>query len=69
MSIRIGSKNKFKNTTIGHQYNGDNKESNKKSCFEKHPIIFTVLLSLLVGFALLFSFWKSLAVWIESFFK
>jgi hypothetical protein len=68
MSIKIGDKNKIKNSSIGHQYgqnNGNHKQVEKSSA-EKHPVIISFLVSLAVGFILLFSFWKNIVNWIEN---
>lgn len=70
MSIRIGDKNKIKNSSIGHQYtsNEGNKEE-KKKFHEKHPVLFNLLISLVGGLIVLFSFWENLIEWIENFLK
>lgn len=72
MNINIGDKNKIKNSNIGHQFisnNGGNEEPPKQTLLEKHPILISVLISLVTGFILLFSFWEKLIDRIESFFK
>ncbi|MCT1391937.1 hypothetical protein M4D76_27200 [Peribacillus frigoritolerans] len=73
MSIKIGDKNKIKNSSIGHQYgstNGNNQEPDKKKSFaDKHPIIISIYVSVLVGFIFLFSFWGNIVDWVESFFR
>ncbi len=70
MGINIGDKNKINKSSIGHQYNsnsGNNKSPEKKKSFaEKHPVIVSFLVSLVVGFILLFSFWKNIVDWIEA---
>ncbi|MBZ4222492.1 hypothetical protein LAE98_10310 [Bacillus wiedmannii] len=67
MSIRIGSKNKIKNSNIGHQYNAAAPDVNK-SFAERHPIIIAFLVSSVVAFIFLFSFWKDIIDWIEKLF-
>ncbi|WP_041054961.1 hypothetical protein [Jeotgalibacillus campisalis] len=72
MSIRIGNNNKIKNSSIGHKYssNGVESDSSSKEKFhKKHPVLFNLLISLVGGFLLLFSFWESLVIWLESFLK
>lgn len=71
LSIKIGDKNKIKKSTIGHNYRAsDNNNSNgDKSFVSRHPIIVSILTSLLVGFILLFSFWEHTITWIEDLFK
>ncbi|MBS9803106.1 hypothetical protein J4052_09035 [Bacillus toyonensis] len=72
MSINIGDNNKIKNSSIGHQHNssggGSQKREEKKTFYEKHPILVSALVSLVIGFVLLFSFWKDIADWIEKLF-
>ncbi|MCC1486764.1 hypothetical protein LB312_05755 [Bacillus tropicus] len=65
MSIQIGNKNKIKNSSIGHQYNATT-STEEKSFAERHPIIVSFLVSLVVGVILLFSFWKPIVEWIEN---
>lgn len=67
MNIKLGNKNKIKNSNIGHQINSSQEQ--KKGFAEKHPILTIVVIPLTIGFFLLFSFWKDFAVWIEGFFK
>ncbi|ACK98094.1 hypothetical protein CN498_20710 [Bacillus thuringiensis] len=67
MSIKIGDKNKIKNSNIGHQYNAPPPNKNK-TFVERHPILISFLVSLVVGFILLFSFWKDIIDWIEKLF-
>lgn len=66
MSIRIGNNNKFKKSTIGHQYNSSKE---KKKFHEKHPVLFNASIALFIGFILLFSFWTNIIHWIESLFQ
>ncbi|ADU28481.1 hypothetical protein [Evansella cellulosilytica] len=72
MNIRIGDKNKIKNSSIGHQYRSSN-ESNEsegtKKFHEKHPILFSLFISIVAGVILLFSFWETFIIWIESLLK
>lgn len=67
MNINLGDKNKIKNSNIGHQINSS--EEKKKGFAERHPILTIIVIPIIIGFFLLFSFWEDLAVWIESFFK
>lgn len=72
MSIRIGDKNKIKNSYIGDHYslNGGDKDFRKKKKFHAgHPVLFSLLTSILGGIILLFSFWENLIKWIENLFK
>ncbi|GAA0448410.1 hypothetical protein GCM10008983_28060 [Lentibacillus halophilus] len=65
MSIKIGDRNKFKNSNVGHIYSTPPK---KKGFASKHPIITGFITSFIVGFILLFSFWNKLVNWIEELF-
>jgi len=68
MKIKIGNKNKIKNSHIGHHINSDNLPKTKETFFERHPIIISFIISFLVGFILLFSFWDNIVMWIENIF-
>lgn len=68
MKIKIGNKNKIKNSHIGHQINSSDLPKTKKKLFEKHPIVISFIISFLVGFILLFSFWENIVMWIEEIF-
>lgn len=68
-SIKIGDNNKIANSTIAGKiekpaYNNED----KKSFAERHPVLLSLLISLLAGFILLFSFWKHIIDWIEGLF-
>ena len=65
MSIHIGDKNRIKNSVIAESANG---KSAPKSWSERHPILVSVLVSLGVGFLLLFHFWDKLVTLIEGLF-
>jgi hypothetical protein len=72
MSIKIGNKNKIKNSSIGHTFNSTNKDyilSSKKSFVTKHPILISFFVSVISGLILLFSFWKDVINWIERLIK
>jgi len=69
-SVRIGDNNNINNTNIaggiGNQQ--ENNTSSKKKFSEKHPIFISIILSLITGFILLFSFWQNIVNWIEGLF-
>lgn len=69
-SVRIGDNNNISNTNIvggiGNQQ--ENNPSSKKKFSERHPIFISVILSLITGFILLFSFWQDIVNWIEGLF-
>lgn len=69
-SIRIGDHNKISNTNIsgGKGNQKENNKASKKKFSEKHPILISVIFSLITGFILLFSFWQDIVNWIEGLF-
>lgn len=69
-SIKIGDKNKIKNSNIfgTSQNNQDSKSCSKKKFSEKHPVLVNVIISVIIGFIFLFSFWDNIVNWIEGFF-
>ncbi|WP_043890866.1 MULTISPECIES: hypothetical protein [unclassified Paenibacillus] len=73
MNIKIGDNNKIKNSSIGHQVKLNTDENNKNdhkpnSFAQRHPILMSIIISISVGFILLFSFWKNIINFIESLF-
>lgn len=66
MGINIGNNNKINNSIISEESRMKNEK--KKNIFEKHPLIFSFLISLFAGFILLFSFWGKIVEWIENIF-
>lgn len=68
-SVTIGDGNRISKTKIenGNNISNTNNEE-KKSFVSRHPIIVSVLISLIVGFILMFSFWKEIINWIEGLF-
>ncbi|PLT43537.1 hypothetical protein B8V81_5077 [Paenibacillus pasadenensis] len=71
MDIKIGDKNKIKNSSIGHTIKqpGDILESSqKKSWLERHPVLLSLMTGAVTGFIFLFSFWKEVVNWMENLF-
>lgn len=73
MAINIGSNNKIQNSIIADdsvivQKSKDvlQEKHQKKSFLDKHPIVCSLIVSFIVGFLLLFSFWRDIVLWIES---
>ena len=66
MKIRIGDNNKIKNSKIGIYTNS--KDNSGKSLMTKHPLFTSTIISFIVGFILLFSFWDKLVHWVENLF-
>lgn len=67
MSIHIGNGNEIKNTTIAEKIEMSGSE-NKSTFYNRHPVICSILISLVVGFLLLFGFWKDIITFIEEMF-
>lgn len=65
MGISIGNGNKINKSTIAE--NIENKET-KNRFSDKHPIICSLVISIITGVILLFSFWNSIIKWIEGWF-
>ncbi len=66
-SVNIGDGNKISNSKIANAITNESSEE-KKSFFEKHPVICSFLISLAAGVVLLFSFWSEIVKWIEGVF-
>ena len=66
MGIRIGNNNKINKTTIADKSSIKDGAETKKRFVEKHPVITAVIVSFVVGFVLLFSFWQKIVDWIEG---
>lgn len=65
MSINIGDNNNFNKTTI---IDG-NTESKKESWLKRHPFLCSLIVSLISGFIMLFSFWQEIASFVENLFR
>ena len=66
-SINIGDGNKIKNSTLIGQNNQSKTDEmkSKKSFIENHPLLINIIISLIIGLLLMFSFWEDLINWIE----
>ena len=65
-SINIEHGNTIKDSTIANKV--VNTSENKKSFYDKHPVICGFLISLVAGIVLLFSFWSKIIEFIEGVF-
>lgn len=66
-SIHIGDNNRISDTNFHSTVN--RKDDNNASFAYRHPIIIGLIISFLVGFSLLFSFWDKIIKWIEGLFN
>ncbi len=69
MNIKIGDKNKIKKSHIGHKFNQRSNVDKEKSFAARHPVLISMIITLVGGFIYLFSFWESVIAKIESVFK
>lgn len=69
-SITIGDRNKINNSNIARKIENNSKEISaaKKKFSDKHPILLSIIIGLITGFVLLFSFWQDVVKWIEGLF-
>lgn len=67
MGINIGDGNKIKNSNIAERIENVDIEKNKRF-YEKHPWVAGVLISVIAGIILLFTFWGNIITWIEGWF-
>lgn len=69
-SIVIGDGVSISRSSIGiHQDTKSiQRETRHKSLFEKHPVVCSLIISFIVGFVFLFSFWKDIVNAIEGLF-
>lgn len=63
-TINIGNNNRFNNSPLSVNSSGET--SNARSFYEKHPWISGILISLVAGIILLFSFWEDIINFIEA---
>lgn len=70
MGIKIGDNNNIKNTNIAEKIQScpPQSQNTKKSFYEKHPVICSLLISIISGVILLFSFWENIISLIEGWF-
>ena len=68
MGIQIGDNNKIKNSVVTENGTVHKDTSQKKTFVERHPILVGLIISLIAGFVLMFSFWKDIISWIENLF-
>ena len=69
-SINIGNGAKISHSflQVDQETKSVQSRTGHQSLFEKHPVICSLLISFIVGFALLFSFWKDIVNAIEGLF-
>lgn len=70
MAIHIGDHNRIQNSVIAEHYEEASEKSaqHEKKLTMWRSIIISFITSFLVGFLLLFSFWDSIILFIESLF-
>ncbi|WP_288222485.1 hypothetical protein [uncultured Clostridium sp.] len=68
MAIKIGDKNKIKNSNIIDNVVIREKEEKEKKITERHPILVGAIVSFVIGIVLMFSFWSDIILKIEELF-
>ena len=68
MSIKIGNGKTIKNSTIAEKIEEKENEVTKRTFYGRHPVLCSILISLGVGFVLLFGFWKDIISFVEGLF-
>lgn len=68
MGIQIGNGNKIKNSNIAENINGVPVTNENKRFYDKHPWIAGIIISSVVAFIFLFSFWDNIVDLIERWF-
>ena len=69
-SITIGNNNKITNSSIGNKEEKKPESAEtKKKFYEKHPWISGIIISIIAGAILLFSFWKEIIMRLEGLFN
>ena len=66
-SIKIGDGNVIEKSSFNSN-NNQQQTNEHKNFFEKHPVITGIIVSVIAGVILMFSFWKTIVVWIEGLF-
>lgn len=66
MSIKIGDNNTIKNSIFSNTTASS--PDKKKNWAEKHPILISLVISLIAGLILMFSFWGSIIKYVERIF-
>ena len=67
MSIKIGDKNKIKNSQIGYITNISDDSKNKESKFYKeHPFLSSIFVGIITSLIMLFSLWEKIIIWLEK---
>ena len=68
-SIRIGNNNNInKSNIVSRMESQAGNNTSPKKFSGKHPVLLSVIVSLITGFVLMFSFWQDIVNWIEEVF-
>ena len=67
MSIKIGNHNKISNSIIAEESNVSKDPAGKRNS-QQHPIIYGIIIAVVAGFILMFSFWDKIRLFIEGLF-
>ena len=70
MGIKIGNNNKIKKSIIAENMVvvNSNAPKSKNNFLKNHPIISSIIASVIAGAILMFSFWERIVSWAEGIF-
>lgn len=68
MGIHIGDNNKIQNSIIAEKIKTNKEVLEKRSLYQRHPVVCGFLISLAAGIILLFSFWGNIISFLEGLF-
>lgn len=68
MSIKIGDGNKIKNSTIIDNSNSKLEKVSKETFANRHPILFSIICSIISSIIMMFTFWDTIDKFIKSLF-
>jgi len=66
--ITIGDGNSFSNSNIAGGNSSITTSADKKNFAERHPLLVSLIVGVISGFILMFSFWENIVNWIEAIF-
>jgi hypothetical protein len=66
MGIKIGDNNKIQNSTISEKIETNKETLEKKTFYDRHPVICSFLISLFAGIVLLLPFWGKVVSFLEG---
>ncbi|WP_373205256.1 hypothetical protein [Clostridium tertium] len=68
MSIKIGDNNKIKRSTIIDNSNSKHEEVSKETFANRHPMLISIICSIIASIIMMFAFWDKIDKFIKSLF-